>query len=82
MLPQEIIKTKRDNQALSKEQIDFFISGVVDESVTEGQIAALAMAIYFRGMDIAERVALTSAMRASGATLNWANPVSPVLDKH
>lgn len=82
MLPQEIIKTKRDNQALSKEQIDFFISGVVDESVTEGQIAALAMAIYFRGMDIDERVALTSAMRDSGDTLNWANLDGPVIDKH
>jgi thymidine phosphorylase len=73
---------KRDNQALSKEQIDFFISGVVDESVTEGQIAALAMAIYFRGMDIDERVALTSAMRDSGDTLNWANLDGPVIDKH
>ncbi|MFT6793803.1 MAG: thymidine phosphorylase [Rubritalea sp.] len=82
MLPQEIIKTKRDNQVLSKEQIDFFISGVVDESVTEGQIAALAMAIYFRGMDIDERVALTSAMRDSGDTLNWANLDGPVIDKH
>ncbi|MEZ7957441.1 MAG: thymidine phosphorylase [Rubritalea sp.] len=82
MLPQEIIKTKRDNQALSKEQIDFFISGVVDESVTEGQIAALAMAIYFKGMDIDERVALTSAMRDSGDTLSWANLDGPVIDKH
>ena len=82
MLPQEIIKTKRDSQALSKEQIDFFISGVVDESVTEGQIAALAMAIYFKGMDIDERVALTSAMRDSGDTLSWANLDGPVIDKH
>ncbi len=82
MLPQEIIKTKRDNQALSKEQIDFFITGVVDESVTEGQIAALAMAIYFRGMSIDERVALTSAMRDSGDTLSWENLDGPVIDKH
>ncbi len=44
MLPQEIIKTKRDNHVLSEEQIDIFVRGVVDESVTEGQIAAMAMA--------------------------------------
>lgn len=82
MLPQEIIKTKRDDQVLSKEQIDFFIRGVADESVTEGQIAALAMAIYFRGMNIDERVALTSAMRDSGDTLSWKNLDGPVIDKH
>jgi thymidine phosphorylase len=82
MLPQEIIKTKRDDKVLSKEQIEFFIRGVVDESVTEGQIAALAMAIYFRGMNIDERVALTSAMRDSGDTLSWENLDGPVIDKH
>lgn len=82
MLPQEIIKTKRDNHTLSKEQIEFFIKGVVDESVTEGQIAALAMAVYFRGMNIEERVALTSAMRDSGDTLSWEGLDGPVIDKH
>jgi len=82
MIPQEIIKTKRDNCGLSKEQIDFFISGVVNGSVTEGQIAAFAMAVYFRGMSIDERVDLTRAMRDSGDTLSWESLDGPVIDKH
>ena len=82
MIPQEIIKTKRDNKVLSQEQIEFFIKGVVDESVTEGQIAALAMAVFFRGMNIDERVAFTSAMRDSGDVLSWENLDGPVIDKH
>ncbi|MGJ8655898.1 MAG: thymidine phosphorylase [Akkermansiaceae bacterium] len=82
MLPQEIIKTKRDGQILSQEQLEFFIRGVVDESVTEGQIAALAMAVYFRGMNLEERVALTSSMRDSGDTLTWEHLDGPVIDKH
>lgn len=82
MLPQEIIKTKRDNGVLNQEEIQFFINGVVDGSVTEGQIAALAMAVYFKGMNIDERVALTSAMRDSGDTLSWDDLDGPVIDKH
>ncbi|MFB9886784.1 thymidine phosphorylase [Balneatrix alpica] len=83
-LPQEIIRAKRDGKALSKAQIDFFVDGIRNESVTEGQIAALAMAVYFQGMSMDERIALTQAMRDSGEVLEWAslNLNGPVLDKH
>ncbi|MEW5289585.1 thymidine phosphorylase [Erwinia papayae] len=83
-LPQEIIRKKRDGQALSEEEIRFFINGVRDNSVSEGQIAALAMTIYFHDMTLAERVALTMAMRDSGSVLNWQgmNLHGPVVDKH
>lgn len=83
-LPQEIIRKKRDGHALSEEEIRFFINGVRDNSVSEGQIAALAMTIYFHDMSLAERVALTMAMRDSGSVLNW-KPLGlngPVVDKH
>ncbi|KGT88466.1 thymidine phosphorylase [Erwinia typographi] len=83
-LPQEIIRKKRDGQALSEEEIRFFINGVRDNTVSEGQIAALAMTIYFHDMSLEERVALTMAMRDSGSVLNWQalNLNGPVVDKH
>lgn len=83
-LPQEIIKKKRDGQVLSEEEIRFFINGVRDNTVSEGQIAALAMTIYFQDMSLPERVALTMAMRDSGTVLNWKalNLNGPIVDKH
>jgi thymidine phosphorylase len=50
--------------------------------VTEGQVAAFAMAVLFRGMSVPERVALTLAMRDSGEVLDWSGLDGPVLDKH
>ncbi|MGJ0481558.1 thymidine phosphorylase [Pantoea agglomerans] len=83
-LPQEIIRKKRDGHALTEEEIRFFINGVRDNTVSEGQIAALAMTIYFHDMTLTERVALTMAMRDSGTVLNWKslNLNGPVVDKH
>ncbi|MEM7144609.1 MAG: thymidine phosphorylase [Verrucomicrobiota bacterium] len=81
MLPQEIIRKKRDAQPLSTEEIQFFAKGIADQSISEGQIAAFAMAVYFNGMSTNERVALTLAMRDSGDVLSWDLP-GPVLDKH
>lgn len=84
MLPQEVIRHKRDGQKLSKEEIDFFIQGITDWSVSECQIAALTMAIYLRGMDTEEIVNLTRAMTHSGEVMKWAEQhlPGPVLDKH
>lgn len=83
-LPQEIIRKKRDGQPLTEEEIRFFINGVRDNTVSEGQIAALAMTIYFHDMTLQERVALTMAMRDSGSVLNWKalNLNGPIVDKH
>ncbi len=84
MLPQEIIRRKRDGYPLSVEEIDFFVRGLTDGSVGEGQVAALAMAVFFRGMDMAERVALTQAMTRSGEVIDWSNVglSGPAVDKH
>ena len=83
-LAQEIIRKKRDGKSLSEEEIRFFINGVRDNTVSEGQIAALAMTIYFNDMTTPERVALTLAMRDSGSVLNWKslNLNGPLVDKH
>ena len=82
MLAQEIIRRKRDGGRLTGEEIAGFIRGLTDGSVTEGQAAALAMAVFFRGLSIDERVALTLAMRDSGTVLDWSDIDRPVLDKH
>jgi thymidine phosphorylase len=82
--PAELIRRKRDGGSLSGDEIASFIAGVVDGKVGEGQIAAFAMAVFFRGMTHAECVALTRAMARSGRTLDWARAGldGPVLDKH
>lgn len=82
MLAQEIIRNKRDGHALNAEAIQQFATGLVDGSWSEGQIAALAMAIFWRGMDRAECVALTDAMMHSGRVMQWPALNGPVLDKH
>ncbi|WP_201352940.1 thymidine phosphorylase [Hydrogenimonas urashimensis] len=84
LLPQEIIRKKRDGGELSREEIAFFVKGITDGNVSEGQIAAFAMAVYFNGMTMKERIALTEAMRDSGEVLEWRSLGldGPVLDKH
>ena len=81
MLPQEIIARKRDGAPLTREEIAFFVDGITDDSITEGQVGAFAMATLIMGMEMDERVALTEAMRDSGTVLNWDIP-GPVIDKH
>lgn len=84
MLPQEIIRAKRDGKTLSDEQIAYFVKGITNKSVTEGQIAAFAMAVYFNGMTLSERVSLTQHMMHSGSVMNWddLDLPGPVVDKH
>jgi thymidine phosphorylase len=84
ILPQEIIRKKRDGIALAAAEIEAFIQGLTSGAVTEGQAAAFAMAVFFKGMTLDERVALTRAMMASGAVLDWrgAHLAGPILDKH
>jgi thymidine phosphorylase len=80
----EIIRAKRDGAALDAAQIAAFVHGLTSRQWSEGQVAALAMAICLRGMDRAECVTLTRAMTHSGTVLDWARArlPGPVLDKH
>ena len=82
--PQEIIRRKRDGEALSRAEIAFMVEGIATGTVSEGQAAAFAMAIFFRDMTPDECVALTLAMRDSGTVLDWreAGLPGPPLDKH
>ena len=81
-LPQEIIRAKRDGNPLAAEEIACFIAGLTDGSISEGQAAAFAMAVFLRGMTREETVALTLAMRDSGTVLDWTGLPGPVVDKH
>ena len=83
-LPQEIIRNKRDGAELSDGEIEFMVAGLTSGEISEGQIAAFAMAVFFNGMNMTERVALTRAMTHSGTVLDWSDAGfdGPVLDKH
>jgi len=84
MIPQEIIRKKRDNKALTKEEISLFVKGLTDGSFSDPQIAAMSMAIFSNGMTPEETVNLTEAMTASGDTIDWSRIVDEklVCDKH
>jgi thymidine phosphorylase len=82
MLPQEIIRRKREGEVLDPDEIAFMVKGLTDGTVSEGQVAAFAMAVFFRGMERGEAVALTTAMRDSGTLLDWSDLPGPALDKH
>ena len=78
MRAQEIIRAKREGRALDAAQIDAFVQGLVSRRWSEGQVAALAMAVCLRGMTDAETTLLTRAMAvelaAHGITVNAIAP--------
>ena len=82
--PAELIRRKRDGATLSEAEIAGVVAGIVDGSMSDGQVAAFAMAVYFRGLTREECAALTRAMTRSGSVLDWsrADLGGPVLDKH
>jgi thymidine phosphorylase len=81
VLAAEVIRRKRDGAALFSEEVQFLVGGITDGSLSDAQVGALAMALFLRGMEPDERVALTSAMTRSGTVLEW-DLDRPVVDKH
>jgi thymidine phosphorylase len=82
MIPQEIIRQKRNGAELPTDDIDAFIAALAAGNLSEGQIGAFAMAVWFKGMSRTETVALTLAMARSGDMLSWEGVDRPVADKH
>lgn len=78
----DIIERKRDGHPLTREEISFFVKGYVDETIPDYQASALAMAIYFRGMDEREIADLTDLMMHSGKTIDLSSIPGLKVDKH
>jgi thymidine phosphorylase len=78
----ELIRKKREGDVLDRAEIRAFVAGVTAGEVSDAQIAAFAMATWFRGMRVEEQTELTLAMRDSGAVLQWPGLDGPVVDKH
>jgi len=77
-----LISKKRDGGELADVEIGALVDGYVKGDVPDYQMAAWAMAVYLRGMTVAETAALTEHMLRSGATLEWPADDVPTVDKH
>lgn len=77
----DIIAKKRDKEELTKEEIEFFVKGYTENSITDYQAAALVMAIYINGMNEREITDLTLSMAYSGDVLDLSS-LGEVVDKH
>ena len=82
MRPQDVIRKKRDGEHVTRDEIDFFITGVTKGQIADYQVSALLMAIYLNGMDQQEQQALTEAMLNSGHILDFSDIPKPKADKH
>lgn len=78
----DLIRAKRDGRALADAEIEWLIPAYTDGRIGDEQMAALAMAIVFRGLDEAELNAWTAAMIATGERMDFSGLQRPVVDKH
>src|ERR1700723_2997896 len=78
----DLIRKKRDGGELSREEIEFLISGATHERVPDYQMAAFLMAVVWQGMTRAELAALTESMLNSGSVLDWSDLPAAKVDKH
>lgn len=81
-LPSEIIKKKRNNEILTDEEINQFISLYAKGELPDYQMSALLMAIYFNGMNESETLALTKSMLHSGVVVDFNHLSQFKVDKH
>ncbi|HKA88119.1 MAG TPA: thymidine phosphorylase [Haliangiales bacterium] len=81
-LPADLIRRKRDGEALPAAALAAFVRGVTDGTIPDYQAAAMLMAIFFRGLDADELAAWTDAMLRSGDTIDLAGVGAPKVDKH
>ncbi|MFL2982851.1 MAG: thymidine phosphorylase [Candidatus Neomarinimicrobiota bacterium] len=82
MIPANIISKKRDGQNLKKDEINFFFKNYLNGIVTDAQMSAMLMAIYFNGMNEDETFTLVEIMLESGKSLDFSNSKRYVADKH
>lgn len=78
----DIIAKKRDNQPLTKEEIEFFVDGYTNDEIPDYQVSSIMMAIFFNDMNDEERAGLTMAMVASGDQIDLSEIDGVKVDKH
>jgi len=78
----DLIRSKRDGDPLTPEQVDWLIAAYTDGRVGDEQMAAMAMAIHFQGLGPDELSRWTAAMIASGTTMDFSGLSRPTADKH
>lgn len=82
MTPQSVIRRKRDGHALTGAEMGEFVSGAVSESWSRGQIGAMLMALFQKGLSREETGFLLDHMLHSGEVLDMEGMEVPVVDKH
>ena len=82
MIPANLISKKRDGLDLTKNEIESFFDGYLSKIVTDEQMSAMLMAIYFNGMNEEEIFSLVNIMLYSGTTLDFSKSKEFVADKH
>jgi pyrimidine-nucleoside phosphorylase len=78
----DVIRKKRDGEELTEEEIRFIVDGAAKETIPEEQLSAWLMAVFLRGLTLAELNTLTTAMRFSGEVLDHAGLGRKTVDKH
>lgn len=81
MLAKELIEKKRNGLELKKQELDWFVRGITSGEISDDQVGAFAMSVFFNGMSNDEKIGFTEAMRDSGQVLNWNSKIL-VADKH
>ncbi|MGB6885001.1 MAG: hypothetical protein WBE10_13215, partial [Candidatus Acidiferrum sp.] len=78
----DLIRKKRDSAELSREEIDFLISGYTSGEIPDYQMAAWLMAVWIRGLNRSEIASLTESMLCSGELLDLSGLPGKKVDKH
>lgn len=83
ILPQDIIRKKRQGAALSADEISLFVDGLKTGTFNDAQVGAMAMSIFLQGMNVDETVNFTLKMKNSGDVMDWSGFLdAPIVDKH
>ncbi|MDT8323166.1 MAG: thymidine phosphorylase [Bacteroidota bacterium] len=82
MLPQEIIRKKRDGETLSRSELESFFQGYMEGAVTDYQVSALLMAAYYTPMTMEETLAVTDIFIRSGSRVDYSAVQGVKVDKH